>query len=68
MTLSSNKDDGPLFTLSDSSFFGPKESGRSLASKREILAASISGFLSGGGKKIVGFFLVDGTDGDKGGR
>jgi hypothetical protein len=63
MTLSSNKDDGPLFTLNDSSFFGSKESGRSLASKRERLAASISGFLSGGGKKMVGFFLVDSLGG-----
>jgi hypothetical protein len=64
MTLSSNKDEGPLLsTLNDSSFFCSK-AGRSVTSNREIFAVSSSGFLAGGGKKIVDFFSVAGTDGD----
>jgi hypothetical protein len=66
MTLSSNKDDGPLFTLYDSSFFGSKANARSVTSKREeLFVVSSSGFLAGGGKKIVDFFsLLVGGEGD----
>lgn len=48
--LSSNKDNGAMFTLFVDSLVGSKATSFSVVSKRETFAGSISGFLAGGGK------------------